>query len=153
MQDDILEIGVAFVAVGGPTVCPQVHLDIAGAGWIVTKLHHGVVEIRPGLAVAKTRMKNFYPASVQCPELVAAQALMLPDGLEQALRRRVIALMQGGAGELAQPPFGIGDLRRHGKCFARRVCNVKRPGIDWSSACKRFEHIGAGIVGKLWNRE
>jgi hypothetical protein len=57
-------------------------------------------------------MKNAHGLAVQSLELVAAQALVLPDGLQQAFGRRVAILVQDGRGPAAQAPLGITVDRR-----------------------------------------
>ena len=98
----------------------EVHLHIAGARSGVTDLDERVTKIRTAFRIRKTGMKQADTLTVQGLQLIAAQALVLPDGLEQTLRRRVrpVAQEEGGAG--ADPPLSVA-----GRCQVRRVrCQV-----------------------------
>jgi len=59
----------------------HIHLDVARTRRRVLKLQDRVAEIRPGLPVVESRMKNSHPLAVQGAQIIAAQPLMLPDGL------------------------------------------------------------------------
>ena len=88
MENDVLESGVALVMMRAPAAGMEIDFDIAGAGRLVADLHERAAKVRPRLMVRKTRMKHAHNFSVQCPELIAQEALVLPDGLQQILRRR-----------------------------------------------------------------
>jgi hypothetical protein len=47
--------------------------------------------------IFESRMKNSHGPSVQCCEFVAQQALLLPNDLEEMLRRKACALLSQGA--------------------------------------------------------
>jgi hypothetical protein len=75
-------IDVVFVAM--PCGGVQVDLDIAGSGEIIAELDEGIAEVRAGLVIPETGVKNSDGLAVQGEELIAADALVLPEGLEKA---------------------------------------------------------------------
>ena len=115
MQDDVLEGGVAIMAVGAPAAGTEVHLHVAGPGRPVADLHDRAAKIRPALDAAETGMKDSDRLTVQGLELLAEQALVLPDGLQEAFGRRVPVLAQDRNHAAAHAPLGIkaGQNRRH----------------------------------------
>ena len=60
-------------------------------------------------------MKDTGLSAVQGPELFAKQSLVLPDGLQEALGRRVLVVAQDGDHPATHAPLGIetGQDRRH----------------------------------------
>ena len=59
----------------------HIHLEIARTRRLVLELQDRVAEIRPGFPIAEARMKNPQALAVQGAQFIAAQPLMLPDGL------------------------------------------------------------------------
>jgi hypothetical protein len=82
MQNDVLEIRIFVVAMSAPAAGFDIDFDIAGRGQIVAELNNRAMKIRAALAIEKTRMKNSDGSTVQCHQLIAEQALVLPDGLK-----------------------------------------------------------------------
>jgi hypothetical protein len=104
-----------------PAAGSNVHFHIPAKGRIAAHLHDGVTEIRSALDAAKTRMKNAQGLTVQGLELVAPQALVLPDGLQQPFGRRFAILVQDRRHAAADAPLRIKtgwDRRRHAIAFA-----------------------------------
>ena len=89
MEHHIAERGILVVPVSTPAAGSQVHFHVADHGCGFAELQNGAAEIRPALDVGKTRVKHANALAVQGLKLVAAQPLLLPDGLEQSFRRRV----------------------------------------------------------------
>ncbi len=87
VQDDVLERGVAVMAVGLPTAGAQVNLDVAGAGRGIAELDEGVAEVGAAFEVVEAGVKDADGVAIEGEKLVAEHALMLPDRLEEALRR------------------------------------------------------------------
>ena len=75
-------------------------------------------------------MKNADNFSIGGFELVAAEALMLPDGLEQTLGWRTVFVVQNIGRDELRPPNGVEIFkwRKHFPNFLRlRVVKVKPP--------------------------
>jgi len=131
VQDDILKCGIAIMSVRAPAAGAEVHFHVAGAHGIVADLHHGTTKIRSTFDAAKTRMKQAHALTVQRRQLLATQALVLPDGLEQALGWRVVVVAQHAGDPGAQTPLRIeiGGQAGHRTLLLRRwFCKVKRRG-------------------------
>jgi len=79
---------IAVVAMAAPAGRVQINFDITVAGGLAAKLEHGAAEIRTGLVVPETGMKNAHWSAVQGPQLIAPQPLMLPDALQEPFRWR-----------------------------------------------------------------
>jgi hypothetical protein len=94
MEDDVLEGGVAIMAMGTPAAGTKVHFHVAGPRRRIADLHNRTTKIRSALHAAETRMKDTDRFTVQGLELFAEQALMLPDGLQEALGRGVTVLVK-----------------------------------------------------------
>ena len=58
MEQNILKIGIAVVAVGAPAAGAQIHFNISGTGRIATDLQNSASKIRPTFHAGKTGMKN-----------------------------------------------------------------------------------------------
>jgi hypothetical protein len=128
VQDHVFKCGIAVVAMGAPTVRVQVHFHVAGAGRGAAELHDRATKIRAAFATEKTRMKNSHGLAVQRSQLMAEEPLVLPDRLQQALGRNVVAFAQGADATVAQPPLRIetGRITGHLPLLLRRCsCNVK----------------------------
>ncbi len=76
-----------------PAIGLKINFNIAGAGGFRTELQNRTAKIRPGLAIMKTGMKNAHGLTVQSLQLVAQQALMQPDNLQQPFRRCGLAFV------------------------------------------------------------
>ena len=88
MEDDLFKIGIAIVAVATPTGGVEINFDVARDRRLGAELEDGFVEVGTGLAVLKTGVKDAQFLAVQGFELIAAKALVAPDGLEEAFGRR-----------------------------------------------------------------
>ena len=82
MEQNILKIFIPVVAVRAPAAGLQINFHVAGNGLFIFKLQNCAAKIRAAFDADKTGMKNADSFSVGRFELVAAQALMLPDGLQ-----------------------------------------------------------------------
>ena len=81
MQHHVLKRGIAIMAVRMPAAGTQINLHVARANGSVANSHHGAAEIRAGLIIFETRMKDSHHLAVQSLELIAQQPLLLPDRL------------------------------------------------------------------------
>ena len=144
MQDDVAEGGVAVMAVRVPAAGAQVHLHVAGPWRLVADLHDRAAEIRAALHAAETGMKNTDWLAVQALELFADQALVLPDGLQEAFGRRVTVLVKDRNDAAAHAPLGIKAGQDRGTlpiAFALllRQCQALAAG-------KKIERIQTGLT-------
>ena len=133
VQDDVLEGGVTVMAVGAPAAGTEINLDVAGLGRVVAKLDERAAEIGAALHAAETGMKDADGLTVQGLKLFAEQALVLPDGLQEAFGRRVPVVAQDGDDPATDAPLGIeaGQDRRHRGI----VLGAKRVGCqEWAGA-------------------
>jgi hypothetical protein len=64
----------------------QVDFNIANARRVRANLENGLSEIRTGLVIPETRVKNLHRSPVQGSQLIAPQPLVLPEALKYALR-------------------------------------------------------------------
>lgn len=71
------------------------------------ELDDGVAKIRAAFDADKTRMKHAHGLAVQGLQLVALEALLLPDALEELFRRRFRRFAQRGGETLPGPPVGV----------------------------------------------
>ena len=76
--------GVDVVLMAVPCGGVQVDLDIAGPGEMIPELDEGIAKVRACLVVPETGVKNSDGLAVQGQELIATDALVLPEGLEKA---------------------------------------------------------------------
>ncbi len=87
VQNDVLEMFVPVMAMRPPAAGTQVNFHVTRTRRFVTDLQNGAGEIRPAFDADKSGMKDADGSSIGGFELVAAETLVLPDGLEQALGR------------------------------------------------------------------
>jgi hypothetical protein len=86
----------------------EINFDVASAGQIVADLHERTTKIRSRFVIRKARMKHPDNSSVQCLELIAHKTLVLPDGLQQILRRQgFVVFPQNRHDAAAGAPQGI----------------------------------------------
>src|SRR5207249_926089 len=104
---DVLEGGVAVVPVRAPTAGTDVHFNITGAWGRIANLDDCPAKIRTAFKAAKPRMKDYDRLAVQGLELIAQQALVLPDALQQRFGRRSLVFVKDGYGAGAHAPLGI----------------------------------------------
>jgi len=144
MQDDLLKRGILVMPMGPPTGCAQVHFNITGHGRRGVETEHGALKIRAAFHAAKTRMKHADRLTVQCAQLLAPHALVLPDGLQQFLGWGAEAIPQNGAREVLAPPGGVkvGSgwlhlelLLRRGSRKVKRQMNWRRPTTKGRISC------------------
>jgi hypothetical protein len=107
VQDHVLKIRIAVVAVRAPAACAQINFHVAGSRLFVAKLNDRAAKIRAAFGIGKTGMKNANFLPVSRFEFAASNALMLSDGLEQIFRRQIISLAQDIHCPVARPPFCI----------------------------------------------
>jgi hypothetical protein len=82
VQNYFVESRVAIMPMRPPAAGAQIHLNITGAGHILSELHHSTAEIRSAFEIVEPGMKNPYRDAVQGVKLIAKQSLVLPNGLE-----------------------------------------------------------------------
>jgi hypothetical protein len=116
VQQDVLKRGVAVVTVCAPTADAQVNFHIAGTRRGVADLNDRAAKIRPAFDARKARMQNANGFPIGGLEPVALQPLVVPDGLEQALRRRIIFVAQDIPRAKARAPVGVKIFRRQRHC-------------------------------------
>jgi hypothetical protein len=92
-----------------PEAGREIYLDIAVLGEGVTKLDDGLTKVRPGLMIPKAGVKNSEWLAVQAKEFVAAEALVLPNELQELFcNRRTIGPFGKSMGRpTASPPRGV----------------------------------------------
>jgi hypothetical protein len=95
------------MAVRMPAGGTQINFHVAGARRIVTDLDQRAAKIRAAFQADKSGMKDPDNFSVGGFEPVTPQALVLPDDLEQAFRRRTAFVAQSLAGDGLRPPGGV----------------------------------------------
>ena len=94
MQNHAVKIRVFIVAVGVPATGLQVNFHIARNGLFISDLQDGAAKIRAAFEAGKTRVKNPDGFSIRRLELIAFEALVLPDGLQQFFWRRGIFIAE-----------------------------------------------------------
>jgi hypothetical protein len=94
--------------VGLPVAGNAVNFHVAGTGRFAAELEDGGVEIGAGGAVPKAGMEDAQGLAVEGLQIVAAQALVQPDALQEAFRGRGgVALAQEKARFILRPPAGV----------------------------------------------
>src|SRR5688572_21464384 len=92
--------------VPAPAACLQVDFDVADFGGRVVELNNGVAKIRSRFLVPKARVNHADTPAVERAQIVAANALMKPNLLQQTLGRNIAAAFaQIGPGMGALTPF------------------------------------------------
>ena len=112
-----------------PAASAKVNFHISGHRWRVTNLNDRPAKIRSALEAAESRMKHANGLPVQRLELRTLQALMLPDGLEQSLRRQIGRVPEAGHRSMAPAPLRVeagGDEDHLGLLLRWRFRKVKR---------------------------
>jgi hypothetical protein len=108
MQDDTCELRVVLVVVALPIAGNQINFDIARARVVLAELEDGAAEIGTRAVIPEAWMEHAHRLPIGGAEFVAAKALVMPDVLEEALRRmRGIALAQEGASLLLRAPLFV----------------------------------------------
>jgi hypothetical protein len=128
MEQDVFELRVAVVTVGAPAGGAQVNFHITGTRRGVADLNDRAAKIRPAFDADKTGMQNPDGFTVGRLEPVALQPLVAPDGLEQALRRRMIFVVQDMRRAQARAPVGVkifSGRRHYGLLLRPRLSKVK----------------------------
>jgi hypothetical protein len=120
MQNDILKIWITVMPMIVPTVGTQIDFDVATCCDVIADLQNGPPKIRPGFVVPKTGMKNSHRSSVQRPQLIAKEALMVPNNLKQLFGEWRGGLAQEESFAASKPPVGVKicSRRGHRHCFS-----------------------------------
>ncbi len=111
-----------------PAARSQIHLHIAGTRRSVPDLNDRAAEIRSAFGAGETGMENADGLLIGGPELFAAQALVLPDGLQQAFGRRITFVAQDIHRPATQAPVSVKIFgqREHAPLLLRPpFCKVK----------------------------
>jgi hypothetical protein len=116
VKQDIFKIRVAVVTVRAPAANAQVDFHVTGTRRGVADLNDRAAKIRPAFDARKARMQNANGFSIGGLEPVALQPLVVPDGLEQAFRRRIIFVAQDIPRAEARAPVGVKIFRRRRHC-------------------------------------
>jgi hypothetical protein len=98
-----------------PAARAQIHLHVAGTRRTVADLNDCILKIRPAFGADKTGMKNTDGFPIRSFEPVTVEALMLPNGLEQALGWHTVCIVQKSclAGKNSPGGIKIFKWRRH----------------------------------------
>lgn len=108
MEQHILEIRVAVMAVSPPAIRPQINFHVAGAWGIVADLQDRAAKVRAAFEIGKARVKNADTLPAGRLQFAPAQPLVLPDGLRQPFRGKLfIAQNILAAGLRARPGIKI----------------------------------------------
>jgi hypothetical protein len=99
------------VAVRVPAGGNQINFHVAGNWRLIFKLQNRAAKIRPALGAGETGMQHADIFSVGRFELVALEALVLPDGLQQFFRRRGTGVAQEVDGAALLAPDGVEVFR------------------------------------------
>jgi len=95
------------MAVRVPAARAQIHFHIAGTRCVVADLNHRATKVRSAFGTGEAGMENTDGLFIGGHEPVAAQALVLPDGLQQAFGRRIIFIAQDICRAATQAPVGV----------------------------------------------
>ena len=99
---------IAVVLMRLPVLRQHIDLDVARTGSVLAELQERPAKIRSGLVIPKAGMQHANGLAVEGAEEVAAEALVMPDILQQAFGRlRRMALAQKAAGLLLRAPLGV----------------------------------------------
>lgn len=131
-----------------PAVRVQVHFDVARNRRGVAELDNRAAKVRAAFAIQKTRMKNADRITVQAPELIAQEALVLPDRLEQIFRRRIGVVAQDRHRAAAEPPLRV-EILGHGEhrlAFADGLLQCQAECALWRVTATRRADL-CGIAG------
>ena len=130
--------------VSTPAANAQVNFHVAGTRRGVADLNDRAAKIRPAFDADKTGMQNPDGFSIGSLELVALQPLVVPDGLEQAFRRRSIFVAQDMRRAEARAPVGVKIFngRRHcGLLLRLRLSKVKPARIILNASNGGFARL------------
>jgi len=116
MQNDILKIRIAVMAVRAPAARAQIHFHVPGTRRVVTDLNNRAAKVRSAFGAGETGVQHAHARAPGGLELVAPEALMLPDGLQQAFGRRIIFVAQDIRRAATQAPVGVKIFRRRRHC-------------------------------------
>ena len=140
----MFEIRVAIMTMGAPAAGAQVNFHVAGTRCGVAELNDRTAKIRPALDADKTGMQNPDGFPVVRLEPVALQPLVVPDGLEQAFRRRIIFVAQDIPRAKARAPAGVKIFRRRRHCgllLRLRLSKVKPARIILNASNGGFARL------------
>ena len=118
VEQDLLKIWIAIVAVGAPAASAQVYFNVPGARGIRADLQHCPAKVRAAFQVGEARMKHAHAFAGNGFEFAALEPLMLPDGLDEPFRRKPL-IAQTIFRAVTRPPMGIkvvGELNQ-ADCF------------------------------------
>ena len=107
VQQNTGKRGIGVVPVCPPTRRLEIYLDVTAAGGLIPDLNNSLAEIWSRFEILKAGMKHLNRLAVQSLEPIAPKALVLPDNLEQTLRRRVPVFVQHRSDAIPQAPLAI----------------------------------------------
>ena len=128
VQDDIAERRIAIMAVRDPAAGMDVHFHVPRPRRFAAELNDGAPKIRSAFPAHESRMKHPQGFAVQGCEMIAVEALVLPDGLEQAFGRRLVLLVKEQHGAAFQTPLRIEVVREQ-----------QHLGTRFASGCRRCQ--------------
>ena len=107
VQDDVLESGVGVVAVRAPAAGVEIDLDIAGDGLRGIELDDRVAEVGSAFMAPEAGVQHENAAAIGAAQLIAEEALMKPDGLQQVFGGDAVRFAKGVGGAEPQAAFGV----------------------------------------------
>jgi hypothetical protein len=100
------------MAVRAPATSAHIHFHIAHTRGVIANLNHCAAKIRSAFGAGKTGVKNLHYLAIGSFELVTAQALMQPDGLQQAFGGQVSFIAQDIGRAQPRTPSSVKILGR-----------------------------------------
>ena len=137
VEQDVAKCGIAVVTVGAPAADAQVNFHVTGTRRGVADLNDRAAKIRPAFDADKAGMQNANGFSIGGLEAVASQPLVVPDGLKQVFRWRIIFVTQDTPRAQARAQVGVKIIswRRHSGLLLRlRLSKVKPARIILKAA-------------------
>lgn len=152
MEDDGTEVRILVVAVGVPAGGLQIDFDVAAHGCLIGELNDRAAKIGSAFDAEETGVKYPDGAPVQRAQMITPEALLLPDGLEEAFGWRLGDFVERRGEAALPPPAGVEAVvaRGHANCFcAGRV--AKSSCGCWSSRFLSAWGLNFGnIIERNW---
>ena len=127
MEPDIFEIWIPVMPVGFPAGQLQINFHITRHRRLGVELNDRVAKIWAGAVIPEAGMQHTHGAAVGEFQLLAQEALVMPDVLQQRLGREIV-LAQDAERAKRRAPLRIEISQRggHARCFERAGGKVKR---------------------------
>src|SRR5580765_2263924 len=120
MKNNILKCTISVMSMRSPTTGANVHFHVAAPGWPITKLNYSTTKVGPALDASKTRMQHLDFATTAGLQLLTQKPLMLPNRLQEILRRGLCIFPQDWyrAALRAETGISTNQRQRHFVAFA-----------------------------------